>query len=401
MSANLSASGTPAPVSYTALAIMLAALSMLGPFCVDTYLPAFPQIEVSLRASALQMQQTLSAYMFAFAMMGLWHGPLSDTFGRRKVILVALFIFSLSSIACALATSIEQLWFFRILQGLSSGAGTVIGRAIVRDVYDGPRATKLMSLTTMIFSIAPAIAPIIGGWIISISNWRTIFITISVYTILLLIYCYKALPETLPRHARQPLSPKQTVRNLYDIFSNPKFSLIALSIALNFSGFFLYVASAPAFITRHLHLGPTDFGWLFVPAVSGMFLGSLAANRMAGKIPLSKQVLLGYTLMLLSAASNVAFHIWYPPALPWSVLPLLVYNTGTSILMPAATLIVLDLFPNMRGSAASCQSFTLTMLAALVSGLVAPFLSGAVLYMACGQFALALLSLTLWRRARR
>ncbi|MGZ5225571.1 MAG: MFS transporter, partial [Burkholderiales bacterium] len=134
---------------------MLAALAMLGPFSVDTYLPAFPNIQATLHATPIEVQQTLTAYMFAFAFMMLWHGALSDAFGRRNVILVALAVFGVASLGCAAAHSVEYLWAFRILQGVSAGAGVVIGRAIIRDLYSGPTATRLLSLVTMIFSIAP------------------------------------------------------------------------------------------------------------------------------------------------------------------------------------------------------------------------------------------------------
>lgn len=181
-------------INSSALAIMLAALSMLGPFSIDTYLPAFPNIQASLNASALEVQQTLTAYLFSFAVMILWHGALSDAFGRRNIILVSLAVFAVATLACAAVHSIEYLWVFRMLQGISAGAGVVIGRAIIRDLYAGSAAERLLSLVTMIFSIAPAIAPILGGWIVKHSDWRTIFLALFAYAVLLLIYCYKRLP---------------------------------------------------------------------------------------------------------------------------------------------------------------------------------------------------------------
>lgn len=391
---------SPPTISFAALAVMLAALAMLGPFSVDTYLPAFPNIERSLQASTLEVQQTLTAYMFAFAVMVLWHGPLSDAFGRRNIILISLGIFAIASIGCAVASDVKFLWFCRILQGLSSGAGTVIGRAIVRDTYDGARATRLMSLTTMIFSIAPAIAPMIGGWIISVSDWRTIFYFLVVYCVFLWVFCYRYLPETLPPEQRIALHPSQIVGSLAEVFRNKLFYLKAGTIALNFSGFFLFVASAPVFVVKHLQLGQDQFGWLFVPAVSGMFLGSLVANRLAGKLPISQQVQIGFVLMIGAALFNCGFHYWNPPALPWSVLPLLLYTTGSSIVAPGVTLLVLDLFPHIRGTAASCQSFMLTMLAAIMAGVVSPLISHSVFLLALGQLSLVSLSLILWSMAR-
>ena len=178
----MSATGSAAAgISASALALILAALAMLGPFSVDTYLPAFPAIQQSLDASALEVQQTLTAYMFSFAVMILWHGALSDAFGRRSIILMSLAVFAVASLACAAVHSVEYLWIFRMLQGVSAGAGVVIGRAIIRDLYAGADAERMLSLVTMIFSISPAIAPVIGGWIVTLSNWRTIFLFLFVF----------------------------------------------------------------------------------------------------------------------------------------------------------------------------------------------------------------------------
>src|SRR5687767_541966 len=178
-------------------ATLLAALSMIGPFSVDTYLPSFPAIQSGLNVSAVQVQQTLSVYLLAFAVMTLFHGTLSDSFGRRPVVLVNLAIFVAGSLGCALAASFEQLVFFRAVQGASAGAGIVVGRAIIRDSFDGHAAQRLMSLVTLIFGIAPAIAPVIGGWLQAVLGWRSVFVFLVVYSALLLVACHLRLPETL------------------------------------------------------------------------------------------------------------------------------------------------------------------------------------------------------------
>lgn len=379
-----------------ALAPILAALSMLGPFSIDTYLPAFPDIQTSLKATSIEVQQTLTAYMFSFSVMILWHGALSDAFGRRNIILGALAVFAIASLGCAAAHSIEYLWAFRVLQGLSAGAGVVIGRAIVRDAYSGAAAARLLSLVTMIFSVAPALAPMIGGWIVKLLDWRAIFLFLFVYTSVLLWVCYKRLPETLPPEKRQPFNPGSLKRNYGEVFRSPLFHLKAGAMALNFSGLFLYVAAAPMFITQHLGLGPDQFGWQFVPTVIGIFLGAFAANRLAGRIPVARQVMLGYLFMIGAAAANAAYHSAFPPALPWSVLPLMFYTFGMSVVAPCLTLLVLDLFPRTRGIAASCQSFAQTMLGAVVAGAIAPLLMDSVLLLAIGQLTFAVIGLALW-----
>lgn len=398
--ANSSTPPTIAKINRGSLALLLAGLAMLGPFSVDTYLPAFPNIETSLHASFIEVQQTLTAYMFSFGVMILWHGALSDTFGRRNVILVSLAVFAVASLGCAASHSVEYLWAFRILQGVSAGAGAVIGRAIIRDAYEGHAASRLLSLVTMIFSIAPAIAPILGGWIVKLRDWRSIFLFLFAFTVLMLWQCYRKLPETLPPEKRHPFHPRHLAHSYFQVFRSPVFHLKAGAIAFNFAGLFLYVAAAPVFLTKHLGLGPDQFGWQFIPSVAGIFMGALFANRLAGKMPIPRQALIGFFFLIGASLFNVAYHLYFPPALPWSVAPLFFYTFGMSIVAPGATLLVLDLFPHIRGIVASCQSFVLTMLAAAIAGVIAPLLSQSVLWLAEGQFAFTLTGLMFWLVSR-
>jgi DHA1 family bicyclomycin/chloramphenicol resistance-like MFS transporter len=387
-------------LSAAALATILAALSMLGPFSIDAYLPAFPNIQSSLHATPLQVQQSLTFYMLSFAGMVLWHGAISDAFGRRNVILVSLVTFSIGTLGCASAHTVEYLWVFRIMQGMSSGAGVVVGRAIIRDLYADAAAARLLSLVTMIFSIAPAIAPILGGWIVTLFDWRAIFLALLVYSVVLFLYCYRRLPETLPPDKRQPFNPQYLARNYGEILRSPLFHLKSGVVALNFGGLFLYVSAAPVFLPQHLHLGPDQFGWLFIPSVGGIFLGALAANRVAGKMTFSRQIGIGFCFLLSASTFNILYHFWLPPALPWSVAPMLFYTFGMAFVAPAATLLALDLFPHIRGTVASCQSFAVTLMGAVVAGVISPFLSHSALWLAAGQMAFSVSALVLWLTSR-
>jgi DHA1 family bicyclomycin/chloramphenicol resistance-like MFS transporter len=383
-----------------ALATLLASLSMLGPFSIDAYLPAFPNIRADLGASAIEVQQTLSAYMLAFAGMVLWHGALSDAFGRRNIILFFLVVFAIGTFGCAASHSVHYLWIFRIMQGVSAGAGVVVGRAIIRDLYADSQAARLLSMVTMIFSIGPAIAPVLGGWIVKFSDWRTIFLSLLGYTIVLLWVCWKRLPETLPPSKRQPFNPRFLSESYGAIFRSPLFHMKAGIVALNFAGLFLYIAAAPALLPDVMGLGPDQFGWLFFPAVAGIFLGALFANRLAGRITFAKQIRIGFGFLITAAGANVLYHALLPPALPWSFVPLFFYNFGLSVVAPAATLLTLDLFPHIRGTVASCQSFAVTVLASVVAGAVAPLLSHSPVWLAAGQLIFAVVSLGLWLASR-
>jgi DHA1 family bicyclomycin/chloramphenicol resistance-like MFS transporter len=379
------------PPSTRGIALLLASLSALGPFSIDTYLPSFPDIAASLGASQLQVQQTLSVYLFSFAVMTLWHGAIADRFGRRRVILAALALFGLASAGCTLASSIEQLWFWRAMQGVTAGAGIVISRAIVRDLYDGADAQRLMSQMTMMFALAPAVAPVIGGWLQTLFGWRMVFAFLVLMTGLLALACWKLLPETLPVEKRQSLRPGYLGRSYWRVLTSPAFLFACAALALNFAGFFIYVLSAPVFLMQHLGLPETAFLWLFGPAMGGLLCGSWLSGRLAGKLSLSRSIALGYAVMITAASLNIGLNLALPPGLPWSVLPLFVYTSGMALAMPCLTILALDPFPEQRGLAASCQTFLQSAFNGVAAALIAPALWASTLSLALGMGGLMLL----------
>ena len=365
-------SAHPAPASLWLWSLLLAGLATLGPFSIDTYLPSFPAMAHDLQASNLQVQQTLSVYLVAFAVMQLAHGTLSDSLGRRPVILAGLVVFALASVGCALAEDIKQLLAFRALQGLSAGAGIVVGRAIIRDLFQGPQAQRLMSQVTMIFGVAPAVAPLVGGYLHGAFGWHSIFVFLASLAFLLLAASLSWLPETLPGPHRQPLRLAPILGCARMILASRDFVLLSLALGFNFAGFFLYIAAAPVLIYRLLGLGHHDFPWLFVPAVSGMVLGAFLSGRLAHRLNPHATVRAGYRVMAVAAALNLGYSLWFTPALPWAVLPVALYAVGMALAMPSITLLILDLFPATRGLAASLQGFLSTLLNAAVAGGLAP-----------------------------
>jgi len=377
--------------STRGIALLLASLSALGPFSIDAYLPSFPDIAAKLGATQLEVQQTLSIYLLAFAVMTLWHGAISDRFGRRRVILIALALFGLASAGCAFATRIEHLWFWRAMQGITAGAGIVISRAIVRDLFDGAAAQRLMSQITMMFAVAPAIAPVIGGWLQTLFGWRLVFGFLVLATGALGLACWKLLPETLPPHKRQSLRPSYLGRSYWKVLTSPAFLFACAALSLNFAGFFIYVLSAPVFLMQHLGVPETGFLWLFGPAMGGLMTGSWLSGRLAGKRSLGQTIALGYGVMTLAAASNIVLNLTLPPGLPWSVLPLFVYTTGMSLAMPCLSILALDPFPEQRGLAASCQTFFQSSFNSLAAAAIAPALWGSTQQLALGMGGLMLL----------
>lgn len=390
---------TPTP---RGIALMLAALSALGPFSIDTYLPSFHDIGESLQATPLEVQQTLTAYLLPFAVMTLWHGAISDALGRRRVLLVALGLFGLASAGCMFATRIEHLWLLRGLQGMTGGVGIVISRAIVRDLFDGPEAIRLTSRIAMMFALAPAIAPVIGGWLQAWFGWRSVFAFLVVISCMLWVTCWRLLPETLPPERRQPLHAGYLGRSYGKVLTSPAFLLVCGALALNFAGFFIYVLSAPVFLMRHLGVPETGFLWLFGPAMAGLMIGSWLSGRLAGKLTVSRTIARGYWVMGGAVLVNLVLNLALPPALPWSVLPLFVYTLGMSLAMPCLTLLALDPYPEQRGLAASCQAFLQSGFNAVAAGLIAPALWDSALTLALGMAGLLLLGTgAAWAHQRR
>src|SRR6218665_4133473 len=211
------------PGKKWALALLLACLGMLGPFSIDTYLPAFAGISQSIGATPGQMQQTLSAYLFGFAVMNLFHGALSDSFGRRPVVLWGMAVFTIASLGCALAGNIGQLVFWRTVQGMSAGAGIVVSRAIIRDMFPPSEAQRVMSQVTIYFGIAPAIAPMVGGFLFVHADWHSIFWFLVLVGVALFVSNWKLLPETLHEDMKQPFHVKPLMRDYWRLTTNPPF----------------------------------------------------------------------------------------------------------------------------------------------------------------------------------
>ncbi|WP_300617256.1 multidrug effflux MFS transporter [Dokdonella sp.] len=384
------------------LAPLLAALSMFGPFSIDTIFPAFPAIAAQLHASPLAMQQTISAYLVPYALMSLVHGPLSDALGRRRVILAGVIVFVLASVGCALAGSIEMLLAFRALQGMSAGAGLIVGRAIIRDCFDGVEAQKLMSTVSMIFGIAPAVAPIIGGWVVAFAHWSAIFWLLAVFAAALWFACVARLPETHPRERRSSLSAGELAATYRGIVTDRAFFPLALAGTLNFNALWVYISSAPAFVLDLLHLDEQHFAWLFIPAISGMMAGAFLSGRVAGRLSAGSTVRLGYAIMLAATAVNL-ITVWLLPSprLPWSVLPIGLHAIGIGLNFPTLTLLLLDRFPSHRGAVSSVQAFVSLALSAVIAGVLSPMMSDSALKLALGAGFSTLLGFGAWHAYRR
>lgn len=385
-------------ISRARLAFILGGLAMFGPFSIDTVFPAFPVMASDLGVGKVAMQQTISVYLMGYAAMSLFHGPISDAIGRRKVLLAGIVLFTLASVGAALATEMGVMLAFRALQGLSAGVGLIVGRAVVRDCRDGDDAQRLMSQISMIFGIAPAIAPVIGGVILGWSDWHGIFWFLAAFGLFLLVVTAWGLPESHPPENRVPLHPVTLARDYASMLSSRKFRLLALAGAANFGALFLYIASAPAFVLDLLGLGEQDFVWFFAPTIGGMMLGAFFSGRAAGRMSGRRLVGWGFTCCGIAAGYNIAYNLLtVSPSLPWAVLPTALSAFGIALVFPIITLMILDRYPRQRGGASSMQAFVALLSNAAIAGLLSPMVSHSGLLLALTAAAFTAVAFGLWR----
>ncbi|KAF7599936.1 MAG: Bcr/CflA family drug resistance efflux transporter [Candidatus Dactylopiibacterium carminicum] len=380
-------------IAYPLLALLLAFLNAIGPFSIDAYLPAFPAMQASLATDAVAMQQSLTAYMIPFSVMMLWHGAISDALGRRHVIIAGLVVYVAASLLCAFAPNIHMLLIGRMLQGLSAGSGVIVGRAVVRDLLDGPAAQRMMSHVAMVFAIAPAVAPILGGAMTEWFGWRSIFFFLVLLASAQIFMTWRFLPESLPPEKRQPLHAGDMLRGYLAVLGSGRFVLLGLSMSFVFLGFFLYVMSAPVFLMQHLKLDATQFGYLFVPLVVGMIGGSVTAVRLSRRITPLATIRLAFVVSAVAALWNLAANLWLPDSVATRIPQLALQTFAMNLSFPSLTLLALDMFPERRGMAASCQGFIHTLIMSAVAGVLAPLLWDSLLQMALAMCVMWVLSI--------
>ena len=390
-------------MSYTqhpprGLITIIALMTMIGPFTIDSYLPSFPAIEAEFSISHALLSQSLGVYLAAFAFATLILGPLADRYGRRQTILISLLFYVAASIGCALANDYSTFLIYRVMQGVAAAGGLVAGRAIIRDVFSPKDAHHAMSRIMMLFALAPAIAPIIGGWLHDIFGWHSVFYFLALFACVVFILVFFHIPETLHKTQRQSIHPINVARVYGRTLVHRRFQSLIFIIACYFGGLFLYIAGAPTVIFEFLMLDSNDFAVMFVPMVAGLIFGSWLSGRLAHRWPVERIIKLALVLMVIGSLLNMIQAIWLTSMIITSVIPLILYTCGIGIAMPAMTVMALDCFPNNRGTASALQGFVQMMANALIASLAIPLLSHQPSHLAMGQLLLLTCALLLWWR---
>lgn len=384
----------------THLTIIAALLSMIGPFTIDAYLPSFPDIESTFGISRAVLSQSLAVYLVAFAISTLFWGPLADRLGRRLIIRTSLLIYIIASIGCGLAESSDTFMLLRILQGFAASGGLIASRAMIRDAHDAESAHRAMSQVMLLFALAPAIAPVLGGWLHDHFGWRSVFWFLTAFGGLLFLMSL-FIEETLGNEHRRSFHPRSVMRVYIETLKHRQFPFLVLSMGFTFSGLFLYIAGAPTVIYDFLGLNSNEFGFLFIPMVCGMMLGSFTSGRLAhrwSKVRINKT---GFTVIICAVALNLFQSFAFSPNVFSVVAPMIIYVFGVAMIMPVITIMALDCFPGNRGAAASMQGFFQMFINACIASIAVPLLQSKSQHFVFGQLAFVTIALLMWYFATR
>ncbi len=378
------------------LIMVMTLLSMIGPFSIDTYLPAFPSIEAEYDITRDLLSQSLGSYLAAFAIATLFWGPITDRFGRKKVIFGGMVCYLLASLGCALASDYSEFLGYRTIQGIAASAGLVAGRAMVRDIFDSREAQRIMSYVMMFFAFAPALAPLIGAELHDAFGWRSIFYFLAIYGGIATTFALLIIYETLPIEQRQSLHPFKVVGVYLKALTNFRFLSIVIAGGASFGGLFLFIAGSPTILFNFLGLGVSDFWVQFVPMVLGLVIGSFFTGRMSHSHSSETIISIAIAAMTIATIANL-FQAYYLQATIVSVIaPLVLYAFGIGMSLPAFTVMALDCFPKNRGSASAVQAFVQMMSNAIVASIVLPLVNESLIAFAIAQLGFILLSIIFW-----
>jgi len=383
------------------LALLLGLITAVGPFAIDIYLPALPTLGASLHASPARVQMSLTVFFVIVGVCQLFYGPVSDVFGRKPPIYAGLVIFAVASVGCALAPTIETLIAFRALQAFGACAGMVIPRAIVRDLYTGHEAAKLMSLLMLVMSVSPILAPLAGSLVISLWSWREVFAVLAVLALACLVMTIVQLPETHPAERRLGKTLGSAFSSYGALLRDPVFIGLSVVCGFGLATFFVFIGSAPFVYIEHYGLTPTQFSLAFALNAASFFAMSQLTARLSARFGLAP-------LILWSVAAVAAVMAVLAVTTPWVdslalTMALLFIGFGfLGLLLPAAGVLSLEDHGAVAGSASALLGAIQMIIGALSMTLIGVFAdhTPAPMLIGIALCAIAAMFTTVWTLRR-
>ncbi|MCR2746253.1 multidrug effflux MFS transporter [Limnobacter parvus] len=354
---------------------LLAALAAFAPLAIDLYLPSLAAIGIELQATSGQVQQTVTVFLAGFALGMLFYGPLSDRFGRRRMIFAGTSVFVLASVACMLAQTIEQLLWFRLIQAFGGGAAAVISRAVVRDLFGETDSARVMAMIAMVTSLAPMIAPLLGAYILELGSWRYEFLALALFGVACTVGAYLLLPETLST-VRSQTSIKQAFQGYRTVWNHPSARMLIFAGGGHFAAMFAYITGTPFVYIEFFGLSEKTYALLFGSNILALILFGYLSTRLVKRTGTTPLIKLGSGLGLLGAVL-VLVSAFGGGSADWNlvlmVLGFLVCVGSLGFVAPNTTAQLLGKHPKNAGAASAlygCAQFGLGGMASWAVSLV-------------------------------
>lgn len=355
--------------SHRGLIFILGLLSMLTPFAIDMYLPALPVIAKEFGVEPGQVQMTLSAYIMGFAIGQLFYGPMADSLGRKPVILGGTLVFMLAGVACALAQTIEQLTVLRMLHGLSAAASAVVINALMRDTFAKDEFSRMMSFVMLVMTVAPLLAPMLGGVLLLWFSWHAIFWTLAGLSLIASVLVMRFVKESLPVEKRQPFHFRTTAGNFASLFRHKKVFSYMVASGFSFSGMFSFLSAGPFVYIDLYGVSPQHFGYYFALNVVFLFLTTYTNSRVVRRVGANQMFRIGLLIQFVVGIALVAIYALDLGFLPL-VLGVAIYVGCIAMVMSNAMAVILDDFPHMAGTASSLAGTLRFGMGALIGSLL-------------------------------
>jgi MFS transporter, DHA1 family, multidrug resistance protein len=375
------------------LLALLAALVSLGPLSIDMYLPAMPAMLEFFAADIHGMHLTISLYLVGFSLFHLACGPLADRYGRKPVLLGGTILFVIACIGCSYADTIEELLLFRFLQGVGACVGPTLARTITRDIFGPTRAARALSLIAMLMALAPAVAPTLGGAMLLVLPWSSIFVFLAAYGALVIFLVQRYVPESLP--VRQSLRPAVILRNYRELIANRHYVIVTLVGGLTYAGMISYLSSSSFIFIDMLGVPVQYYGLIFLSTVLGYMTGSALSARLSGRLNSETLILIGTALALTAALTMLVFSQRFPASI-WAIMvPMTFFTTALGLVLPHSMTIALRPFAHIAGTASALLGFTQMTLSAIASAVVGVVLTDTPLPMILVMVVIAIIALGL------
>lgn len=382
-------------VSLTFMSVILGLVAAVGPFAIDMYLPAMPDIGQDFAVDQQAVQWTIVGYFLTFGLAQMVYGPWADQAGRKPPLYAGLALFIIGTVICALSPSIGWLIFGRMVQGAGGASTMVVLRAVIRDLATGPAATRMMSTIMIVIAVSPLLAPLSGSALLAFGDWRLIFWALLAAATLSFFLIHFVLPETLTDENRQHFDLSGTLRGIRLLLADRDFMVMTFLAGFAFASFFVFIASASFVYTGQFGLSPTQFSLAFAVNAIGFFAASQFAATLSQRLGTLRMIVLATTGFALATFAGFALGLAGLASLPVTMTTLFIGNIFLGVILPTAQVQALDAHGDIAGLASSLGG-TMQMVAAgvLVAG-AGPFLDGTVVPMLgaialCGLIALVL-----------